>query len=174
MPDTTMLLSALAYALLTGVLNLIFSRKTQIEEWCAANPRLAAFGMFLRSVGFDPHNLWAFATLFITKKLPAIKLADSAVVQEEVRKIEAKKSADDTVRIIPPLGVLLFLGLCVHQQACSSTPAPKAPCDPLTLAQITAFCSAEAYACGKAGKTEAECTAECDAKLDARAEECRK
>lgn len=55
---------------------------------------------------------------------------------------------------------------------CSSAP-PKAPCDPGTLAAITARCSAEAAACGKRGGSEAECTAACDEELDRRAEVCR-
>ncbi len=90
--NLNVILAAIGYAVLTGALNLIFSRKTQIEQWCAANPRLAALGMFMRSVGFDPHNLWAFATLLIAKKLPAIKLANSDVVKAEVKKIEEKAS----------------------------------------------------------------------------------
>jgi len=122
MPTTNMILSALAYALLTGFFNLLFSKKTQIEAWCAANPRLAAIGMLMRSVGFDPHNLWAFVTLFVTKKLPAIKLPDSAVVRAEVRKIAAKADAEERVQIIPggPLLVLLFLAFAVHQQGCAA------------------------------------------------------
>lgn len=151
MPDLNVLLAAFGYAVLTGLLNLIFSRKTQIEAWCAANPRLAAVGMFMRSIGFDPHNLWAFVTLLVAKKLPAIKIADSDVVKAEVRKLDAKATADDTVRIVPPgsLLVLLFgLGIAVHQQGCSA-PIPITPdvCSKVSLATIVAGCDARAKEC---------------------------
>lgn len=153
MPDLNIILAAFGYALLTGVLNLIFSKKTQIEAWCAANPRLAAVGMLMRSIGFDPHNLWAFLTLLIAKKLPAIKLADSPVVKAEVRKIEEKKreATDEIVSLVPPGGpllALLFLALSVHQQGCAA-PLPIAPdvCSKVSLATIVAGCDARAKEC---------------------------
>ncbi len=91
------------------------------------------------------------------------------IPDDEPAEMSGKWRAPDW-RLQTAFGVLLA---CVL--GCGgSTPAPKAPCDPLTLGQITTFCSADAYACGKAGKSEAECTAECDEKLDKRAEECRK
>jgi hypothetical protein len=55
---------------------------------------------------------------------------------------------------------------------CSAAPV-KPPCDPGTLAAITARCSAYAYACGQKGGSESECTKECDAELEKRAEVCR-
>ena len=72
---------------------------------------------------------------------------------------------------VPAWGVLAVLACLVGCPG--NAPPPKAPCDPTTLAAMTAACSAEAYAGGKNGGTEAECTAECDRKLDKRAEECR-
>lgn len=63
-------------------------------------------------------------------------------------------------------------GVVLAIVGCSSAP-PKPPCDPATLAAITARCSAFAFQCGKEGKSEAECTAACDAELEERAEACR-
>ncbi len=58
--------------------------------------------------------------------------------------------------------------------ACSSPP-PKAPCDPATLAGIIAECSTRVeLECASKGVIEAECQAlkDCDARIDARTKEC--
>jgi hypothetical protein len=149
MLDTKTLLAALAYALLTGLLNLIFSKKTQINAWCEANPRLAAIGKLMRAVGFDPHGLWAFVTLFVTKKLPQIQLADSPAAKAEELKAELKRLADpDATSRIGPLAVLLFLAVAVHEQGCA-TPLPIQPdvCSKVSLATIIAGCDTRAKEC---------------------------
>ena len=53
---------------------------------------------------------------------------------------------------------------------------PKPPCDPTTLATITAECSVQAFECGRQGIPKAECAAiaDCNARLDERAKGCRK
>jgi hypothetical protein len=72
------------------------------------------------------------------------------------------------------LVLLLAIGFAFHVNACASAP-PKPPCDPTTLATLTAECSAQAFECGLQGIPKAECAAiaDCHARLDARREACR-
>ncbi len=72
---------------------------------------------------------------------------------------------------------LAILIATIALTACpGNTPPPKAPCDPATLAAITASCSVKAFECGKAGIPKEECAPmiSCNETLDKRAEECRK
>jgi hypothetical protein len=68
--DTKHIAVLVAYAVLTAVLNLIFSKRSQIDEWCEANPKLAAFAKLLRGVGIDPWTVFQSVVLAFTKKLP--------------------------------------------------------------------------------------------------------
>jgi hypothetical protein len=42
-----------------GIIAVIFARKTRIDRWCAANPRLALVLNFLRATGFDVWKILA-------------------------------------------------------------------------------------------------------------------
>lgn len=81
----------------SGVLNLMLTRKSQIEAWVNANPRLAAWSKLLRSIGFDPWALHAWATLLVKKKLPEAQQADS-----DIAKIEQAKAEEKAARKGPP------------------------------------------------------------------------
>lgn len=59
-----------AYALLTFFVNLVFSKRSQIDAWCEANPRLAAFAKLFRGAGVDPWAIAQAVVLFVTKQLP--------------------------------------------------------------------------------------------------------
>lgn len=122
--DWNTVLAALGYAALTGIFNLIFARKSQIEAWAESRPRLAALLKMTRSLGFDPWNALSALSLFFAKKLPQVQKSDSVIAQVEQQKASAKARADaagdDTVHFGPPLLVLLVAGLCLSQQACSS------------------------------------------------------
>jgi len=138
MLDINTLLAAFAYAVLTGVFNLIFANKSQINEWAAANPRLAGLLKITRALGLDPQHLWAAGALIVKGRLPKVQTDPVA------------EKTDDTVRIIPggPLLVLLFLAFAVHQQGCAA-PLPIAPdvCSKVSLGTIVAGCDARANEC---------------------------
>lgn len=142
-------LPLLAWGALSGVLNLIFTRKSQIEAWVNANPRLAAWSKFLRSVGFDPWAAHAWLLLLVKKKLPEAQQADSPIAKLEQRKADAKRLGDEPVSIIPPvppLGLFLLLAwgsLLSTQSSCSPAATAKQlkdPCSELSLATVQAGC----------------------------------
>lgn len=84
-------LPLLAWGALSGVLNLLLTRKSQIEAWVNVHPRLAAWSKLLRSIGFDPWAAHAWLTLLVKKKLPEAQQADSPIAQLEQRKADAKR-----------------------------------------------------------------------------------
>ncbi|UOF77323.1 hypothetical protein [Caudoviricetes sp.] len=147
-------LAMVAYAAITGILNLLIAERSRVDAWATSHPRVAAALKLMRAVGFDPWHVIAAATLFFAKKLP------------EPKQPHAK--------IVPPGALsLLCLGLSLSQEACSAEPL-KPPCDQATLAALTAQCAVDAAHCVKEGGSEEACGAVCDSRLDARAEECRK
>ncbi len=139
MPDLNwnVILSGLAYALLTGIFNLLLGHKSQVEAWAESNPGLAAVLKATRALGFDPWNLIAALSLAFAKKLPEAQKSDSVIAMREEIKAENKADADTTARIVPPL-LLLLACFALHQQACLSVaPVAKSlPCDDAKMARI--------------------------------------
>jgi hypothetical protein len=135
------LLPLILWGAISGVLNLILTRKSQIETWVNANPRLAAWSKFLRGVGFDPWAVIAWFTLLVKKKLPEAQQSDSPIARLEQRKADAKRLGDEPVSIIPPippLGIFLLLGALTLLTTQSSCATLKPPCDEAKLAAIDA------------------------------------
>ncbi len=94
--DWPVIISGLLYAALTGILNLIFARKSQIADWAEQNPRLAAVMKFTRAIGLDPWALLAAFQLAVSKKLPdAQKNIDNS-------KKGPPSDPDTTVSLMPP------------------------------------------------------------------------
>jgi hypothetical protein len=91
----TYVLPLLLWGALTGILNLILTRKSQIEAWVTANPRVAAWAKFLRAIGFDPWAAHAWLLLLVKKKLPEAQRANSDVAKIEQRKADAKRLGGD-------------------------------------------------------------------------------
>lgn len=118
---TNVILSGLAYALLTGIFNAIFAHKSQINEWAAKNPRLAGVMKITRAIGLDPQHLWAAAALIVKGKLPKVQT-------------EPVVDVDSTSRI-GPLLTLVFLATAIHQQGCA---AKSLPCDESKLRAVDA------------------------------------
>lgn len=107
----------LAYAVITAVLNLIFSKRSQIDEWCEANPGLAAFAKLLRGIGIDPWTIFQSLVLGFSKKLPDYQ-------KQSLVELKASKRAPS----VPPfLGGLLALALLMF--GCSGLPASHVPHD---------------------------------------------
>lgn len=84
-------LPLILWGAVSGVLNLILTRKSQIEAWVSVHPNLAAWSKFLRSVGFDPWAFHAWLTLLVAKKLPEYQQANSAIAKLEQRKADEKR-----------------------------------------------------------------------------------
>lgn len=74
------------YAALTGVFNLVFSKKSQIDEWCEANPRLAFVAKFMRGAGLDPWAIAQSAVLLVLKSLPSYQKQSLADVTTKISK----------------------------------------------------------------------------------------
>ncbi len=89
------ILSAIAYAALTGVFNLLLGHKSQVEAWAESNPGLAAVLKFTRAIGLDPWGIIAALSLTFQKKLPEAQKADSVIAQRETVKAEAKANKKD-------------------------------------------------------------------------------
>lgn len=164
--NTNAILVGLLYGALTGIINVVFSQKSQIEAYASANPRLAAIGKLLRAIGFDPQNFWAFLTLIFAKVLPAAQRSDSPIAIREEAKAEAKAlaadQADETVHIIPPSGpssaaLILVVAFSWHTQACSA--AKSLPCDEAQLSAIDAGYIAETLAACRAYPDKDSCPA---------------
>jgi hypothetical protein len=143
-------LPLIAWGAVSGVLNLLLTRKSQIEAWVTANPRLAAWSKFLRGVGLDPWAVIAWFTLLVKKKLPEAQQADSPVAKLEQRKADAKRLGDEPPadpppppsRWVPPT-MLLCLALMLLA-ACNRDARP---------------CSAEDLATGPLALHNAKCAA---------------
>lgn len=119
--DTKHIAVLIAYAVLTAILNLIFSKRSQIDEWCEANPKLAALTKLLRGVGIDPWAIFQSLVLAFTKKLPDYQ-------KQSLGELKAKKSPS-----VPPLGVLFLLACFASGFATSCalfSPADYAHCLP--------------------------------------------
>lgn len=124
------ILMALLYAALTGIFNLIFARKSQIEAWAESKPRVAAILKLSRALGFDPWNVLSGLSLLFKSKLPEIQKSDSAIAKVEQRKADEKRLGPTS--LVPPVLVLmLFAGL--SQQACDPR---KPPCDESRLQAV--------------------------------------
>lgn len=119
----------LLWGALSGVLNLILTRKSQIETWVNAHPRLAAWSKLLRSIGFDPWAAHAWLTLLGKKRLPEAQQADSPIAKLERRKADDKRLGPTS--IIPPT-MLLMLCL-VLLVGCDPR---KPPCDESKLRAV--------------------------------------
>jgi hypothetical protein len=120
------LLPLLLWGGLTGIINLAFGYRSQIEAWSESRPNVAALLKFSRAVGLDPWNILSAIKLAATSKLPDAQKANSPVAKSEQRKAD-KRALDEenTVNFGPPLLVLVFVGFCLSQQACHSAP----PCN---------------------------------------------
>jgi len=118
--DWNIVLTGLLYAALTGVFNLLFAHKSQINAWAEAHPKLAALMKITRAVGLDPQHLWAALALLVKKRLPAVQTEPPA-----------PKSR-------PGLPSLLMLCFClVFVVGCGATFANvKPPCDDARLRAI--------------------------------------
>jgi len=135
----------IAYAVLTSFLNLIFSKRSQIDEWCEANPRLAAFSKLLRGAGVDPWTIAQSLVLMFTSKLPGYQ-------KQSLVELKSKKPPG----VSSGLALLLATGFAFHAQACSSTP-PKV-CNPADAAKLTAEYAAKVHVLCQ-GQTFDGCTA---------------
>lgn len=141
------LLPLLLWGGLTGIINLAFGYKSQIEAWAESRPKVAALLKLSRAVGLDPWNILSAVKLAATKKLPDAQKADSPIAKSEQRKADAKakESGLDDTQHFGPLLVLLFAGLCLSQQACSSVPLTSKRCsfDNLEYSAHVATCRRE-------------------------------
>ena len=95
--DPKYIATLVAYAVITAILNLIFSKRSQIDEWCEANPKLAAAIKLLRGLGIDPWTIFQSVALAFTKRLPDYQ-------KQSLVELKAKKSPS-----VPPLGILFAL-----------------------------------------------------------------
>lgn len=102
----------LAYAVITAVLNLIFSKRSQIDEWCEANPKLAAFAKLLRGIGIDPWTIFQSLVLAFTKKLPDYQ-------KQSLVELKASKP------YVPPMPMLVICLAAFALGGCSAGLTPK-------------------------------------------------
>lgn len=149
--DWNVILTGLLYAALTGVFNLIFAHKSQINAWAEAHPKLAALLKVTRAIGLDPQHLWAALALFVKGRLPRVQT-------------EPPSERDVPVKI-GPLLVLLLAGLVMTQQGCTREQAIQQindPCSKVSYMTILAGCEArvrsECVIGDKACKVYVECT----------------
>lgn len=68
--DSKTWLALALYAAITGVLNLLIARRSQVDAWAESNPRLASVLKLVRSLGLDPWMVIQSLSLFFRGKLP--------------------------------------------------------------------------------------------------------
>lgn len=91
-----------AAALALGVINFLLSRRSQVDAWCNANPRLAGVMKLLRFAGVDPWMGVQALSLIVRGKLP----------DNVERRIDM---------IIPPPPLIVLAMLCAFgAQACGA------------------------------------------------------
>lgn len=59
-----------ALSLALGVLNLLFARRSQVDVWCNAHPRVAAILKLSRGLGHDPWQVLQAVALWVRGRLP--------------------------------------------------------------------------------------------------------
>lgn len=100
--NLNVLLTFAAYAVITGLLNLLLSERSRVDAWAESKPKLAAALKVLRAIGLDPWHLVSAVSLFFKGKLP------------QPKEPEAKSGKAG------PLLVLLVACAALSQQACSA------------------------------------------------------
>lgn len=158
--------------LLLGVISLLVSRRSQVDAWAEANPRVAGVHKLLRGFGVDPWLVLQSLSLIVRGRLPAPP--KSLAPKDD--------SAPPTPRsgAAPPsaAGLLVFLAALAgapNLTGCSSASPVGPPCDAATLAGIVAECATRVEIdCVQKDVPEEQCEAlkECDARIDARTKEC--
>lgn len=160
MPELNLnvLLTLAAYAAITGILNLVLARKSQIEAWSEAHPKLAAGAKLLRAIGLDPWHIIASLSLFFRSKLPEVQKSDSTIARIEQRKADEKRLGPTS--IIPPAMMLM---LCLMLMACGCSPAAQLrdPCSELSLATVVAGCEVRIKRECETGDTDCAAYTEC-------------
>lgn len=103
-----------AWYLALGLVSLVLSHKSQIDDWAEKYPRYAAVLKFVRALGLDPWLLLQSLTLLIKGRLPDNVAAGSKT----------------STRVPPGLSLMIFVwlafGAVVSLTSCSSPP-PKDP-----------------------------------------------
>lgn len=113
--------------LLLGVLALIFSRKSQVDAWVEANPRIGGFMKTLRGLGLDPWVIVQGLCLIFLGRLP--KMPD------------VKPKA----KLPPPFALILLVmvvGYCTAVGAilsCASLPPPPSKAQMIEASEAIAF-----------------------------------
>lgn len=64
------LLALAGWLALSFVINLLFAKRSQLDHWAEANPRIAALLKLMRAVGIDPWMMLQAASLFVRGRLP--------------------------------------------------------------------------------------------------------
>jgi hypothetical protein len=144
--------------LCSALVSMLLGRRSQIDAWAEAHPRLAALLKATRALGLDPWMFVQALSLAFRKRLPDALRPPEAPSKSSVR---------------PPPLTLLALCLAALLVGCAATPE-KPPCDAATLAGIVAECTVRVEQCAANGVLEADCEAltECDRRLLERAEVC--
>lgn len=106
--------------LLTGLLVLLLTKKSQVDEWAQEHPRIAGLMKTLRGIGLDPWIIAQGLCLIFLGRLPNwVQSAAEPVVKPPK----------------PPVALMLVLALLLLR--CSSAPV-KPPCDEAKLGAIDA------------------------------------
>lgn len=115
-----------AYYLIFGLLSLVLARKSQVDEWVEANPRIGGIMKTLRGVGLDPWITVQGICLIVFGKLPA----------KPVLGMKPKLPPGLSLLMV---SLLAFFAMQVGLASCASVP-------PTTKAQVVESAKAIAYA----------------------------
>jgi len=85
---------------LVFIINLIVSRKSQIDAWCEANPRVSSVLKILRGLGIDPWIIIQGIALLFTAKLPTDYKVLTAATEAKIGTTEMAKQVEDTKKIV--------------------------------------------------------------------------
>jgi hypothetical protein len=165
------------------LVNLILTKRSQLDAWVEARPRLAGVFKTLRGFGIDPWLIYQGLHLLFVGRLPDYVKQDAAKVKDLYGKIPKAPRPP----VLPVFLIALVLGLLVMLAGgCRQTLPANSPsngssvpdtCSVETLTGINLVCVPLATECGLSGKYETanQCPAiqTCNAVLETRKNACR-
>jgi hypothetical protein len=115
---TQYVIPLLAYGLITGLANLLLSRKSQVELWAESHPKAAGAMKLLRAVGLDPWQIISAISLWATKKLPDAQRSEG-LKSEDPKPVKPPKPPSPPYIPTNTMTLLLCLGLILDTTQCA-------------------------------------------------------
>ena len=132
------LLPLLAYGFVTGLANLLLSKRSQVELWAESHPKAAALQKLLRAIGLDPWQIISAISLWATSKLP------DAQRSEFLKATDPKPKTSPPSNPMGPMGGMLALGVLLAAFTACAASNPHV-CNPVDAVKLTSAYAANVH-----------------------------